>query len=204
MAWTKTKVCGDPLDVEIRLSELGLSLPGLIRARDVALSQAANITPYHCANAAGTFAYHFGVWALRDEFVGEHWRVDRTQGVEAIFNKSLSVRVAFSNVDKACDNEHEPKPRSAKGSGAEQLCVGNLFGDLPRYAPSAKDGIATYYLMCDSNGALELSRPVVSANTFSAFIERIYLSSGGDRVSGVLPLDENDAVEDFNPQVIRK
>ena len=69
----------------------------------------------------------------------------------------------FCNVDRACDDEHEPKPRSPKGAGAERACVGNLFGkELPKYVPEPEEkDIATFYLMVDENGAAELSRPVV-------------------------------------------
>lgn len=205
MAHAKTIIYRDPWDVDRRLAELGLSRAALLKAVAIALQESRNATPYHCANAAGTFAYHHGTWAIRNEFVGEQWAIDRANGVEAIVNQKLKVRVIFSNIDIACDDDQQPKPRSPKGSGAERVCAGNLFPDLPHYAPQPPDDFQTFYLMVDEKGASELSRPVVSGRTFSAFIERIYLGGGGDDLDAVkLPLDDDDVAEDFDPQVVRK
>jgi hypothetical protein len=203
-------VLRDPWEVEPRLKDLGLSLESLLTVVNMAIHAARNATPNHCANAAGTYAYQDGTFGLRDKFVGENkdWAVDRTNGVEAIFNAKLKVSVIFSNVDIACNDQQLPRPRSAKGAGAERACVGNLLfgdGELPRYAPTAPKGQATFYLMVDERGASELSRPVIKGRTFSAFIERIYLSGGGDGFEKAkLPLNADDAANDFNPQVVRK
>ena len=87
---------------------------------------------------------------------------------------------------------------------AERACMGNLFGDLPEYAPNPSGDLATFYLMVDEKGATELTRPVIKGRTFSAFIERIYLDNGGDDLTTKLPLSADDAVNDFDPQVNRK
>ncbi|MGB3899442.1 MAG: hypothetical protein WA973_12885 [Mesorhizobium sp.] len=201
----KTKVLREEWDVDQRLAEMDLNRSTLLEVRDVARSSASNATPFHPANAAGTFAYQDGSWALRDRHVSERWAVDRSNGVEAIKNESLSIRVIFSNVDVACDDERKPKPRSPKGSGSERACMGNLFGDdLPEFAPNPENGVATYYLMVDENGAAELTRPVVKGRTFSAYVERIYLSDGSDMDTDILSLDDGDRADDFDPQVARK
>lgn len=199
----ETKVLREPWDVDRRLKEMGLSRKGLLAARDVAMNEGANATPFHPANAAGTFAYQHGTWALRDEFVGGEWVEDRLDGVEAIRNDALKLRIAFSNVDMACDDNHSPKPRSRKGAGAERASGGDLFGDLPRYAPSPAGDWALYYLMVDERGAAELTRPVIRAGTFGPTIERIYLSDGSD-FDGGLMLDIDEPADDFDPQVARK
>ena len=96
-------------------------------------------------------------------------------------------------------------PRSAKGGGAERVCEGNdLFGHLPRYAPTPSDRCATFYLMTSGTGACELSRPIIANGTFSAYVERIYLSDGNDFGGERLPLDADDAATDFDPVVVRK
>ena len=82
--------------------------------------------------------------------------------------------------------------------------MGNLFGHLPHYAPQQADNYATYYLMVDQEGAAELTRPVVSGGTFSAYIELIFLSDGGDFAGDKLSLDNDDAIDDFDPQIVRK
>jgi len=143
--------------------------------RSVAISASADATSFHPANAAGAFEYHYGTFAVRNEYVGKIWRLERPDGVEAIVNEALKVRVVFANVDIACNDDLKPKPRSRKGAGAERVCVGNLFGSLPEFAPRQADGWATFYLMVDEGGAAELTRPVVKNNTFTAYIERNYL-----------------------------
>lgn len=206
MAWIETRVLKEPWDVDGRLHELGLSRSGLLITRDVALHEAAIATPNHCANAAGTFSYQHGTWALRDQFGGPHWARDLAHGVEAIFNKGLNIRVAFQNVDRACDDESPPAPRWEKGPGAELLCQGNgLFTDLPRFAPEPSDKSQMFYLMVAANGACELSRPIISRGAFIAYVERLYISDGSDfGETKQLPLHSDDAATDFDPQVIRK
>ena len=109
-----TKVLREPWDVDRRLQELRLTRKGLLAAVGVAMNESANATPFHPANAAGTFAYQHGSWALRDQFVGTDWIEDREDGVEAIRCDALKLRVAFSNVDAACNDDQVPKPRSKR------------------------------------------------------------------------------------------
>lgn len=193
-----------PLDVEQRLRELSLTKEGLLRVVAIAIGEAANATPFHCANSAGTFAYHHGTWALRDQFVGEEWKVDRVNGIESIRHRNGETRIAFQNVDMACSDVHEPKPRSEKGSGSERVCHGNLFGDLPRYVPEGVIAGQTYYLMVDQKGAAELTMPIVKDKTFIATVERIYLSDGSDLINESLLLHKDDVVDDFDPLIARK
>ena len=157
MPLIETRILRDEWDVDSRLAELGAARAPLLRVRDRAYASAADATPNHPANAAGTFSYQNGTFGLREEFVGDEWEVDREDGVEAIRNERLKVKIVFANVDVACDDEHDPKPRSRKGAGTERACIGNLFEDLPRYAPRPTGQWAVYYLMIDQNGAAELT-----------------------------------------------
>lgn len=197
----------EPWEVEPRVVELQLgSVAQLLKVRSVAISASADATPYHPANSAGTFAYHHGTFALRNEYVGKKWRLDRADGVESIVNDQIKTRIIFSNVDVAADDLMKPKPRSRKGAGAERVCVGNtLFGLLPEFAPRQPDGWATFYLMVDDRGAAELTRPVVKNNTFTAYIERNYLSNGDDLDRDPRgSLDDDDVADVFDPEVVRK
>jgi hypothetical protein len=191
-------------DVDRRLFELQLDRKKLLIVRAKALAAGSNATPFHPANGAGTLAYQYGTAALREEFVGEEWKLDRPDGVEVIRNEEIQVQVVFANVDLACDDEQKPKPRSRKGSGAERVCMDNpLFKGLPEYAPGETEGWKTYYLMVDEGGAAELTLPVVKGGTFTAWIERMYLSDGSDLDREPVGLDEGEIADDFDPQVIR-
>lgn len=195
----------EPWEVDSRLAQMGLGKKTLLECVSVAVSAAADVTPFHAANAAGTFSYQHGTWALRDRHAGTDWVLDRTESVEAIKNERLKIRIIFSNVDIACSDDQKPKPRSRKGAGSERVCIGNLFGDnLPEYAPNQPDGWATYYLMVDERGASELTRPVVKGGTFTAWIERIYLSDGSDLEIDILDLDDGVRADEFDPLVARK
>lgn len=202
----ETQVWREPWDVDRRLNELGLHRHPLMNVVVAAITAGADSTPFHPANASGTFSYMYGTWALRSEFVGDEWELDRADGVESIRNDQKKVKVVYQNVDIACDNEQGPKPRSHKGAGSERACSGNLFGTLlPQYSPCPTEEWATYYLMVDKNGAVELTRPVVRGGTFSAYVERIYLSDGGDLLDlASLPIDDDDTADGFDPQVVRK
>ncbi|WP_246697257.1 hypothetical protein [Rhizobium sp. G21] len=83
--------------------------------------------------------------------------------------------------------------------------MGNLFGaDLPEYAKFNSEAVPTYFLMVDERGAAELTRPVVEGRTFSAYIERIYLSDGADMELDKLLLDDGDRADDFDPMVVAR
>lgn len=189
-------------DVDRRLAELKLDRAILLKVRDVALYSAADATAFHPANAAGTFAYQHGTWALRDNFVGKIWESDRPGGVEVIIDRSTMVMVAYANVDISCNDDHSPKPRSRKGAGAERAAIGSLFASLPQYSAQPKTKL--YYLMVDESGAAELSHPVVSDNTFISCVERIYLSNGDDLDRIARTLDDGDIADSFDPIVARK
>jgi hypothetical protein len=199
----QTTILREPWEIEPRLKKLGLTKSGLLEVRDIAVSESANATAFHAANAAGTYSYHGGTWGLRDRFVGGDWILDRSDGVETIKNEKLKLKVAFSNVDLACNNFHVPKPRTKKGAGAERAIGAGLFGDLPQYAPRQSSEWRFYYLMVDQDGTAELTSPVVRGGTFVATIERIYLSLGaGD--DGLKIGDNTTDVAEFEPQIARK
>ncbi|MGB8900742.1 MAG: hypothetical protein WCC90_16555 [Methylocella sp.] len=138
----------------------------LLRVRSTAIAASADATPFRPPNAAGTLAYQHGTFALRKVYVGEDWRLERPDGVETIVNEARKVRVVFANVDIACDDDLKPKPRSRKGAGAERVCLGNLFGSLPEYAPEQPEGWATFYLMV-TNAARRSSRARLSSGARS-------------------------------------
>ena len=206
MSMIESVTLREPGEVERRVAELRLGFVArLLKVAAIANAAGADATPFHAANASGTFSYQYGTWALRDEFVDENWRPDRPYGVEAVSNEEIRVKVAYQNVDIACDDSKKPQPRSSKGSGAERVSMGNLFGTLPEYAPSQTGEWLVYYLMVDADGAAELTRPVIKGGRFTAYPERIYLSRGGDDLGRKpLSLDDDDVVDDFDPEVIRK
>lgn len=206
MAYVETKIIREPWDADRRLMELRLDKPKLLKARDIAVSSAANATPFHAQNASGTFAYHDGIWAIRNEFIdGVVWKLDRAGGIEAIQCEELKLRIAYCNVDVACNDFHYPRPRSKKGAGAERIGGGpGLFDHLPDFARTPRGPWSLYYLMVDEFGATELTRPIIEKNTFLAPVERIYLSKGDDEDKLSRPYEPQSPMEEFEPIIIRK
>ncbi len=192
-------------DVDRRLLELGLTRAGLLEVVRMAMAASRDVTEFHAANAAGTFAYQAGTFGLRRQFVsGGFWSIDRRDGVESIRNDESRTKVVFCNVDIACDDEREPQPRSRKGAGSERACSGNLFDDLPIHVNSSEGNWRTFFLMVDSRGAAELTCAIVENGEFVAYPERIYLSDGGEFDQKSLDFDDGDIADDFDPPVTRK
>ncbi len=74
MLVTKTNILREAWEIEPALAELQLDKRKLLNVRTTALGAAADATPFHPANAAGTLSYQFGTFALRNEHVGDDGR----------------------------------------------------------------------------------------------------------------------------------
>ena len=203
--WIETRRLDEPWDVDRRITELGLTKDGLVNAVQAARTASGNATALHPSNAAGTFGYHEGVAALRQEFIGEEWVIDRKDGVETIRNDRKGLKIGFCNVDRAC-GEKAPKPRSDKGAASERACGPMLFDpeELRYFIRDDAVGLAFYYLMVDETGRAELTRPKISGKTFEGAVERIFLLSEGDEDETFLNLDDDGTAEDFEPKIVRK
>lgn len=203
--WIETRRLDEPWDVDRRITELGLTKDGLVNAVQAARTASGNATALHPSNAAGTFGYHEGVAALRQEFIGEEWVIDRKDGVETIRSDRKGLKIGFCNVDRAC-GEKAPKPRSAKGPASERACGPMLFDpeELRYFVRDDAVGLAFYYLMVDETGRAELTRPKISGKTFEGAVERIFLLSEGDEGETFLNLDDDGTAEDFEPKIVRK
>lgn len=201
----ETRIWTEEWDTNRRLAELGLTRDGLLRSRDTALAGRDSSGPFHCANTPGTYSYHEGVAGLREQFVGDAWNVCADNGIEGIRHVASGIKVGFQNVDIASNRTHDPKPISEKGSGSERAAQANLFGhNLPSSYKSDNTVYHLYYLMVDSDGACELSLPVIRKRKFEEFVERIFLDDGKDE-SRIMPLiDDGSAITDFDVPVSKK
>lgn len=167
-------------NVADRLAEFGLVPEQLMAVAKVARAWSDDASPLMPANAPGTLAYIYGVQELRQQVVGRDWFVDRTQGVEAVINRVLGIRIAYQNVDQAGDVHFPPNPRSSKGAASESLCGVPLFDhagvDVGPLTGALSDGIPTYYVMVGEDGSVELSHPVIADGSYKEFHERILIS----------------------------
>lgn len=196
-------VVGDP-DVTQRLSDFGLVAENILAIAAAARAWAEDASPLMPQNAPGTLAYIHGVQELRVQTIGNGWEIDRSCNVEAVINRELGKRIAFQNVDRACDEIMPPIPRSAKGKGAEYLNGPDLFehfGVEPGPLTGVKeDGLPTYYVMVGEDGSVELSHPIILNGTYQHFAERIFVHAPGEDWEGEIG-SETGPVEDFEIEV---
>ena len=203
----RTVIVDDEFDVNRRLADFGLNPDQFTAIADTARAWADDASPLMPVNAPGTLAYIFGVEEMRHQLVDLDWQVDRTCGIEAVVNRSLGRRIGFQNVDRACDREFPPMPRSTKGSAAENICGPTLFqiaGIEPGPLTSVRqDGVPTYYVMVGEDGSVELSHPVIKNGSYKHFYERIFIrSSAKDWEEGIDT--DTSPIEDFDVAVSLK
>lgn len=179
----KTTARSETWEIELRLIELGLTLEGLLKARDIAGQESANSIRFHAANAAGSFSYHAGTWALRNRLAGADWADDRSDGVEAIKNDTLKVKLAFSNVDVAC-TPHMPRPEPKRGREPSArwvaVCSMTLLNMRPVKLESGSSSISWSIRMVLQNSRAQWCEAVPSFLQSSAIF---YLSAAKRRLT---------------------
>lgn len=188
-----TAIVQGEAQVADRLADFGLVSDQLLAVGVTARTWADDASPLMPINAPGTLAYIYGVRELRQQLLDGSWVVDRTCGIEAVINRELRLRIAFQNVDRACDPIFPPTPRSAKGSASEVLSGPTLFEyagvEAGPLTGVMQDGVPTYYLMVGEDGSVELSHPVISNGSYAQFHERILITS-----------PDNDWLDEINPE----
>ncbi|MDW9792139.1 hypothetical protein GOB42_15240 [Sinorhizobium meliloti] len=210
LEYSETKILREVEDVGRFLSEMNLFGDGILAIRDAAYSHRVDASPLMALNAPGSLAYHYGVLELRQQFLGAHWEIDRIAGVEGISHTERKIKIAFQNVDVACSLVADPKPCSEKGAGAERECEGNLFEAFGVPAPKmirTKSGMkASYFVMVDDRGAVELSRPVIENGKYAGFVDRVFISDGSDIRGSEFGLggDAPPPIDDFDVSIVRR
>ena len=199
-------------DVDRCLEKLGVTKDELLQVVEEAMLARSSTTGYDTVNAPGLQAYMRGIRILREVLVGQKrkghkWELDREDGVEGVVN-SDKIKISFANVDIACNDKRPPQPISPKGAGSKCACSGNirteklpLFPDLEPSKPSRPADYSLYYVMADSDGNAELSRPVIKNGGFHRkFRERIYLRKGMELKGEATPSTPKEPVSgDPNP-----
>lgn len=212
----RTAIIENPIDASRRLADFGLTIEQMLAIRDSARAASDDASPLMPQNAPGTLAYIHGVGALRAQILSDEWVIDRTLGVEAVINHRLGIRIGYQNVDRSCDPDFPPMPRSEKGSGSARLCRLPLFehygvileSDADRLpSDDVKDPysgqVVTYFVMVGEDGSVEVSCPVIANKRYSDFGERIFVDRP-DEDEDVRVDPETGPVEDFDVPVVFK
>ncbi|AZO18510.1 hypothetical protein EJ069_30020 [Mesorhizobium sp. M2A.F.Ca.ET.043.05.1.1] len=212
----RTSVIENPVDASRRLADFDLTVDQMLAVRDSARAASDDASPLMPQNAPGTLAYIYGVGALRSQVLDGEWVIDRTLGVEAVINHRLGIRIGYQNVDRSCDPNFPPMPRSEKGSGSARLCRLPLFdfygvvleSDTDRLPGDDvkdphSDQIVTYFVMVGEDGSVELSCPVIANKKYAEFVERIFIDRPDDGLD-VRMDPETGPIDDFDVPVILK
>lgn len=212
----RTAIIENPTDASRRLADFGLTIEQMLAIRDSARAASDDASPLMPQNAPGTLAYIHGVGALRAQILSDEWVIDRTLGVEAVINHRLGIRISYQNVDRSCDPDFPPMPRSEKGSGSARLCRLPLFEHYGVILESDTDRlpsddvedphsgqVVTYFVMVGEDGSVELSCPVIANKRYSDFGERIFIDRPDDDEDVRMDPDTGP-VEDFDVPVVFK
>ncbi|WP_455269276.1 hypothetical protein [Rhizobium herbae] len=212
----RTAILDNPVDAQRRLGDFGLTIQQMLAIRDSARAAADDASPLMPLNAPGTLAYIHGVGALRGQILDSEWVIDRTLGVEAVINHGVGIRIGYQNVDRACDPNFPPMPRSEKGNGVARLCRLPLFehfgvvldSEIDRL-PSENaqdphgDQVSTYFAMVGEDGSVELSSPIIASKRYADFVERIFIDRPDEEWQTRLE-PNTDPIDDFEVPVIFK
>ncbi len=171
-------------DFQVRQELLGLGLTieivqTIARKAAAAKAEALEIDP---SSSPGTFAYIFGVRAVRTALIPLGWRMSRAGNVESTVNDELGIQICFQNVDTAC-MERQPQAISGKGAGSRKLIQDGQAELFDREAPDAVDAFGstpTVWVVCVSTDGkklrAEVSCPVAfEGNQFEGFSKRIWV-----------------------------
>jgi len=177
---TNFKASDKKVDVISRLSLLGISIDQVREIALRAITAKYNAVSNHPQNAGGMLAYIEGVKTLRDELGKDSdWEVSRPNNMETIRNSITKIEFAYSNVDYACREEHNPQPISKKGKASKKAVNNNqlpLFEDNCDSSPVGNYQL-WYVLVSEKNGHInaEVSLPTsMEDGCFTMFKERIF------------------------------
>lgn len=189
------------------LQAMGLSDVNFETVAKAMMGEYADDNPFYSRAKAGTYAFHQGLYSIRQEVVGQDdWVIFKSsKNLEGVRSNSRKTVILIAGVTAAC-SDRDPVKRTKCGSATEEVGgqQGLLFDDLPLSIPLAKDDDTHYWFMADEVGNAEISRPIIKKGVYVGFIERnkVVFADGDDFDETAFGAD--DAVSDFDIDVVRK
>lgn len=193
----------EPLDVQRRLAQLGLTETFLVEAIRLAHLHLARLTANHPRNYAGFVMYGEGIAALRDLLRPEGWHRPESGVYELVINPSDTVAIAIASGDEGTGQTGaQPSNKSPKGRCTIRAIEANRQADmfaelLPKASPGSSSDLETWLLLHHFDPKrrerrIELSRPfdIDADGKITEWSERIILtplSFDGDDGDIVLP-----------------
>ncbi len=189
------------------LQDMGLADVNFESVAKAMMGEYADDNPFYSRAKAGTYAFHQGLYSIRQEVVGQDdWVIFKSsKNLEGVRSDSRKTVILIAGVTSAC-SDRDPIKRTKCGSATEEVGgqQGMLFEDLPLSVPLSKGDDTHYWFMADEDGNAEISRPIIKKGVYVGFIERnkIVFADGDDFDETAFGTD--DAVNDFDIDVVRK
>ena len=205
----------DPVLVDSRLANLGLTRDDLTAPLGAGIAATQNITPHNPVMAAGFNRWSETVRGLRDQLVLKGWSAEDVGGLSVVLNKKTAVAISVSSGDEATGSDEVPSTRNPKSGFVDRPVYEQqgVFDGVEASAPQAVDQqripsctewILLYTHDSDGNIRSELSRPgsLDGSGRVNGWIERIDLGEidGGSTLAEIEP----DAPEPPVVKVSRK
>lgn len=191
----------NPVDVEDRLQQLGLSKELLIAAVEAGLYGWLNCTENHPPSFPGVNAWAEGVRSLRESLLPKGWERLNDRNLPLTVNRATNVAITASSGDECTGVEDmAPRTRNPKGVTTKQKVNANaqqlgLFADMTASAEELIEEVKkwnTWFLLSHRDEKkkvvrCELSRPIGIGvdGRVDGWHERIILDEipfGGDEV----------------------
>src|SRR3982751_3743401 len=111
-----------PVEVQNRLEQLGLTKPLLLEVVQAMVAARNNCTENDPPSAPGWSSWRDGTRRLREVLIPHGWRKDDTEMISSAFNEKLGLKVSVSNTDAGTGVENQtPQNSSQKGAATERI-----------------------------------------------------------------------------------
>lgn len=208
----------ETVDVERRLLRLfGTTRGEWIEAAALAASARADAVAFDALSAPGTFAYLYGLRAVRALLMPKGFKIAREDNIEASYSAERALKVVYQNADSASIESRSPRAITAKGPAGirmvdeTQAC---LFPEIEaeerrlEAAAARLAGAACWFFLVHIDGEdvrAELSLPILmEGGQFKRFVERISILNPGDWTRMRAGLPDDAPLPEFEISVTRK
>jgi len=159
----QTKIIDASLEVDDRLKLFGVTKAELFQIAHKVVMARNDVVSIDPVTASGLFAYIYGTRALRAIFMRKGWEIDRSENIEAIYNKDSGIKIIYQSADSASNHYRVPRAISDKGAESERIVASgqlDLFKDPNKKPTLIAPKVWYFYVAVNgSDVCAELSCP---------------------------------------------
>lgn len=207
----QTKIIDASSEVDNRLRLFDVTKAELFQIAHKVVMARNDVVSIDPVTAPGLLAYIYGTRALRAVFMRKGWEIDRSENIEAIYNKDSGIKIIYQSADSASNRYRVPRAISDKGVGSERIVANgqlDLFEDPNKKPTIIAPKVWYFYVAVNgSDVCAELSCPgSIENGQFKDFVERIFIIKSGewDPINIVPDSNKTADSEEFEINVSRK